>query len=225
MAFAAYEYATRCTGAATPGAQALMRVAITHYGARSLGIYNCRTVRGGGARSLHAEGRAGDPGWTPIGGRGNPKGHQFVQDVRPRASQLGVQCLIFDERIWSAKSPGPAGRPYGGPVPHHDHVHFELTRVAGAHLTVATILKVLGTDLGLLQPRPATRKAGSRALRQGASGADVRQLQVLLHLDDVDGQFGPKTRAAVNRLKHTLGLPEDGIVGPRTWAVLLGAKR
>jgi peptidoglycan hydrolase-like protein with peptidoglycan-binding domain len=64
-------------------------------------------------------------------------------------------------------------------------------------------------------------------LRLGDQGPDVRKLQLLLnstlvpnpHLI-VDGDFGKKTEQAVVTFQHMRGLPEDGIVGQRTWALL-----
>lgn len=64
-------------------------------------------------------------------------------------------------------------------------------------------------------------------LRQGADGADVRTLQGLLHArgytaSKVDGDFGPKTETSVKRFQAKHDLDVDGIVGPKTWAKLLG---
>src|SRR5688572_28868667 len=53
-----YEPAQACTGAPEPGAKALMAWALATYGKqglKNLGIYNCRTVRGGSTTSLHGE--------------------------------------------------------------------------------------------------------------------------------------------------------------------------
>ena len=40
--------------------------------------------------------------------------------------------------------------------------------------------------------------------------------------DDVDGDFGPRTDAAVREYQTANGLTVDGIVGPHTWAKMLG---
>ena len=54
----------------------------------------------------------------------------------------------------------------------------------------------------------------------GQSGGDeVAQLQSALHVT-ADGDFGPKTEAAVRRLQARHGLTVDGVVGPATWSVL-----
>ena len=66
-------------------------------------------------------------------------------------------------------------------------------------------------------------------LRKGSKGYQVRVLQVLLILNgcDVgkagaDGDFGVATEAAVRKFQQARRLENDGIVGPITWATLLG---
>jgi len=50
--------------------------------------------------------------------------------------------------------------------------------------------------------------------------SEVRSLQRLLDLDQIDGMFGPGTERAVKRLQKGRGLAQDGIVGPKTWEAL-----
>ncbi|MBP5461775.1 MAG: peptidoglycan-binding protein [Lachnospiraceae bacterium] len=63
-------------------------------------------------------------------------------------------------------------------------------------------------------------------LKEGMKGEFVKPLQILLNgrgyiCGDVDGSFGPKTKAAVLLFQKNKGLPMDGSVGPKTWAKLL----
>ena len=63
-------------------------------------------------------------------------------------------------------------------------------------------------------------------------GSDVTVIQVALNriaqnypaiprLDSVDGIFGPRTEAAVQRFQEIFGLSPDGIVGPATWNAIV----
>lgn len=212
MGFPAWEGATRCTGSAQPGAQALMRWIIEEYGdrgAQNWGIYNCRDVRGGSTTSLHGEGRALDVGF-PVG---DPDGDRLRSRLLKVVGRLGIQCIIYERTIYSLKS--PEGRYYDGEAPHYDHLHIELTWEAARDLTYETCKRVLS---------PVVHRAGTRTLKKGMRGADVRWVQRKLGLS-VDGFYGDKTKAAVHRYEsrrnqqfpqHTQ-LKVDGVVGKATW--------
>ena len=58
---------------------------------------------------------------------------------------------------------------------------------------------------------------GSRLLKNGSTGADVKALQELLNqlgaALDVDGQFGSKTESAVKAFQKKAGIKQDGKYG------------
>jgi putative chitinase len=58
-------------------------------------------------------------------------------------------------------------------------------------------------------------------LKLGTEGEDVKKLQIKLGVDPI-GKFGPKTESAVKAWQTANGLTPDGIVGPSTWAKLMG---
>jgi hypothetical protein len=66
-------------------------------------------------------------------------------------------------------------------------------------------------------------------LRPGSDQtSDVEALQVVLDQlgyppGPFDGQFGPRTTAAVKGFQSDFGLTVDGLVGPQTWAALVNA--
>jgi peptidoglycan hydrolase-like protein with peptidoglycan-binding domain len=71
---------------------------------------------------------------------------------------------------------------------------------------------------------PRTNGAPSRGtLRRGSQGALVETLQKRLGLV-VDGDFGPRTEAAVREFQRGRQMVPDGIVGPKTWAALDAAR-
>ena len=61
-------------------------------------------------------------------------------------------------------------------------------------------------------------------LKKGDNNEQVKQLQVKLHLDPV-GNFGPKTEEAVKLWQAAHGLTADGIVGDKTWAMIMGEEQ
>ena len=218
--FPTWEPAVRCTSGPSQGALALMRWFVEEFGDEggyNLGIYNCRPVRGGGASSLHGEGRACDFGF-PVG---DPDGDECRDRLLDRVGRLGIQCIIYERRIFSKVSPD--GRYYTGVNPHYDHLHVELSRESAAKLTFATVEHHLNPSL------PKHRR-GTRSLREGKEGTDVRWLQRKLNrmmeaeLTD-DGIFGPATAAAVQNFEEVASeeyprLKVDGKVGAVTWVAL-----
>lgn len=65
-------------------------------------------------------------------------------------------------------------------------------------------------------------------LKKGSTGAEVESLQILLTgrgypCGDIDGDFGSKTLTAVKKFQKAKGLTQDGKVGAKTWAALMGA--
>jgi hypothetical protein len=71
---------------------------------------------------------------------------------------------------------------------------------------------------------PSKAPDGRLTLRRGSQGDLVKQVQkkVGFVADDVDGEFGSSTEAAVRRFQRAHGLVPDGIVGPNTWVALDG---
>lgn len=74
--------------------------------------------------------------------------------------------------------------------------------------------------------RAASPAAAMPTLRHGSSGEAVSTLQTQLrdagfNPGPIDGQFGPKTQAAVRQFQSAQGITVDGIVGPQTWGKLL----
>ena len=77
---------------------------------------------------------------------------------------------------------------------------------------------------------------GMRILRESCTGEDVRALQILLkakgydlgtagpNKDGMDGEYGPKTKAAVQSYQHSESLEEDGVAGRDTMSHILGLK-
>jgi peptidoglycan hydrolase-like protein with peptidoglycan-binding domain len=57
-------------------------------------------------------------------------------------------------------------------------------------------------------------------LRRGDRSEHVRDVQLKLGITPADGIFGSHTEAAIREFQRKNGLVPDGIVGPKSWAVL-----
>jgi peptidoglycan hydrolase-like protein with peptidoglycan-binding domain len=67
--------------------------------------------------------------------------------------------------------------------------------------------------------KAAANPGGRATLKKGSKGPDVVYLQGKIGTA-ADGDFGPKTHAAVVAFQTSKGLTADGIVGPKTWAAI-----
>lgn len=155
MILVGYTPASACTGGPTLGAQALMAWFLdTFADGRNDGIYNCRAMRGGTFFSIHAEGRAVDLG-TPLTGKPPAWATVLAEALVAFSAELGVQCVIWNRRIWSGARSAEGWRPYSGVDAHTTHLHVELTREAGRSLTTALIRDVFAPAAP--SPTPATK--------------------------------------------------------------------
>lgn len=90
-------------------------------GSRSLGIFNPRRVRGAGALSVHACGRAVDIA-PPSHEAGDRLNHLLCWHY---ADELDLQLVIWNRQQWGGRR-GPVTAPYYGINPHTDHLHIEV---------------------------------------------------------------------------------------------------
>lgn len=109
-------------------------------------------------------------------------------------------------------APSPAASPTLSPAPS-----ASATPRSGAATPTPTPTPVPTAALPADQP----------ILRLGMTGTAVTQLQerlkaIGLFNGAVDGVFGVETEIAVQEVQRRYNLEPDGIVGPATWAVLLG---
>lgn len=143
--YSGYVGAKTCTQGPTTGARGAMAWFLAKYaddGGLNAGIYNCRDIRGGTTTSLHGEGRAFDAAIRPYSAA---YGTKLADLIRRHSAELGVQCVIWNRRIWSGYY--DEWRTYTGVNPHVDHLHVELSWAAANRSvadTVALWEKVLG---------------------------------------------------------------------------------
>ncbi len=114
---------------------------------------------------------------------------------------------------------------------------FAFAQTATSSAELSQLVTKLQAEITALQTQVAGLKSQltatqaelkfTRALRRGASGDEVKELQEFLkQFPDiypeglVTGFFGPRTEAAVKRLQEQQGIEAEGIVGPKTRAKL-----
>ena len=193
----------------SPNLRAILDYCEKRWGLTNLGCYGVRPIRGGTAWSAHAFGAAQDMSY-----RNGPSRDVIEAEVIPflleHADALGIQRVhdYMARRYWQSGK-GWIGRPPGGV---NDHLHVETT--AEAWNDGRSVEERIGTS----GPIPTTPKPKPwRSVKKGSRGEAVKKVQQIVGAT-VDGQFGPKTDAAVRAYQEKHGLFIDGVVGPVTAA-------
>ena len=137
-------------------------------------------------------------------------------DVQIDAYQRGVAAILA--HIGQSADFCAGHKEYALPPKRKDDPSFDMMAFRAA---VAAFLNGTATEPALIPAdEPSTGASmGRPTLRRPAKGEQVRQMQTELGVD-ADGDFGPKTEAAVRAFQRDHGLVPDGIVGPQTWAAL-----
>lgn len=165
--------------------------------------YAYRAVRGGGSVSFHAAGLAIDLNAPrhPLGAHGTYSARQVAM-INQLAKKYGLR----------------AGINYRN---RKDPMHFEVILGHGQALALVRRLQHQPPSKPN-KPRPTPHGLAypGKPVRMGwRNSAAVRAIQHKLGLNR-DGDFGSKTKTAVMRWQHAHKLAADGVVGPRTWALM-----
>lgn len=198
-------------------------------GGMDLGTWNVRNVRGGSSLSVHAVGRAWD--WRYQNpGPGRAAAEEAMAFTTEHHELLGIQAIhdYVAGRIWrsSRSNQGPAWklqkRGNGMGEAWAQWLHFEVHPSSALHAT--TVEELLGTPPVAIIP---TASLPLPTLRPGSDGPGVSHLQHVLafwkyYAATIDGDYGPKTTAAVMAWQQHLQPfnvgKADGVYGPRTHA-------
>jgi hypothetical protein len=204
-------------------------------GGVDLGTWNVRNIRGGSSLSVHAVGRAWDWRYAAPGpGRGAAE--DAMAFTIEHHELLGLQAIhdYANCRIWrcSRGGSGPAWKQQkpgnGMGASWATWLHFEVHPDSPLHTHSVTDVLTSG-GVNSTPPLPAGPSASLPlpTLRRNDQGPLVEQLQGVLtfwnyYRSRVDGDFGPRTEAAVVAWQQALqplncGRP-DGVYGPRTHA-------
>lgn len=187
-------------------------------------------------RSKESDGTIGDTAHSTRTSDHNPNGHGvvcaldvtndpphgLVSETLAELIRAGrdprVHYVISNKKIAAFDREDWRWRPYTGSNPHNHHCHISLRQDArfyddGRGWNLDAAVSVPPTAVSYVPPPPTQRIS--------SQGLYVREIQEALGLP-MDGRFGPKTKAAVQKFQRAHDLLDDGIVGPATWALLKG---
>lgn len=227
---------------ASPNLTSLLKYLNERYSGQSLGIYSNRPITAGTSPSSHAFGAAVD--WryqNPGPGRQTMTG-EILPFLIDHSQELGIQaihdyfgCQVWRAgRGWAAQRKGSHGGSMGASWAtwlhievHPDHwgdnrsvmEKIGFNPVADPDNFVFPEFNPRNGKFGLF---PISNKP---TVKLGASGDAVRYLQgVILNKAGggvvVDGSFGPQTNRRVRDFQAFFKTTVDGIVGPKTWAIV-----
>jgi hypothetical protein len=172
---------------------------------KGLGVYNNRPIRNGRSLSVHAEGRALDIG-VPVS---SDTGDRLYKVLKNAAKALGIQQILWDGKGWRCDRGEFKTSPKVAEL-HKDHLHIELNRMAASQLKPSEVARALKQTLvspGII-------------LKKGDKGEAVRTFQIQINKYGYsltpDGDYGTKTKQAVEDFQERHGLNPDGMVGPKT---------
>lgn len=222
----------------SPNLEALGAELGSRWGMTNLGGYGWRPIRGGTAPSSHGFGAATDRRYAELGRA------RAVAEVLPwliaNAEALHVQAIhdYFGSRIWhSNRGPDsdgwkdqPASSANGMGQSWAIYFHIETT-LAGWHdnTPIANRLDVAGEPIPEPVPVQIPTPGGPFVhanIKRGDVSADVFAAQVIVRHRAgqtnviADGQFGGATEQAIRNVQAFTGQTVDGLVGPKTWAIL-----
>lgn len=166
-----------------------------------------------------------------------PRGAVSAADItKDSVAQMTAirKALIDDPRTWYVihagriyrRKTGFKSEKYNGPNPHTNHLHVSVLQTKRAHDDTGPWgIAGKGSPKPDAKPKvepkepckvPDTLKRGSNRNTELVS-----TLQRFLGVDE--SGFADRTTIAVERFQQARGLKVDGIVGPKTWAVILTA--
>lgn len=134
--------------------------------------------------------------------------------------------------LWIADPSSPAGKPRVPAPWSHWYFHqysenggIDHDMFNGDKTTWAKLAEVWGKG-SIPPPKPTPPPAPTHpVIKEGASGAAVTEAQKDLNRHGakltVDGKFGPKTTSATKAFQTHNHLVSDGVIGGKTWALLV----
>lgn len=187
-------------------------------------------------KSDHNMGNAFDITHDPASGcDGNLIASLAIKDSR-------VTYVIWNHRIYNRSRAAEGWRKYTGSNPHTKHCHVSISTSsrndtrswAWANAAGQPAAEPPKPNTPEAPPKPAPPESPPKpgasvpypnvALKRGSRGTPVKQVQTRLRALGweiiADGIFGLETERKVKSFQARASLPDDGVVGPKTWRAL-----
>jgi peptidoglycan hydrolase-like protein with peptidoglycan-binding domain len=210
------------------GTETLIDLLEAHFGLWNNGSFIVRTKRGKSSPSVHGTGRAFDVSWrgAPYRGTGNYDDAvrmmdwltehadaleiEAIYDYYPKPWGRGYKCDRDAWKVYNTKA--FSGSPGG------DWVHIEISNryADDPQFYIDYFKQHLGeTEVKSVPTKKTPKKPAGKDpwLQVGSKGAKVKEVQAIVGVT-VDGHYGPKTEAAVQKWQAEHDLHVDGIWGP-----------
>jgi peptidoglycan hydrolase-like protein with peptidoglycan-binding domain len=139
--------------------------------------------------------------------------------VQIDAYQRGVAAIL--KRIGNPADFCAGHKEYALPLHRKSDPTFDMDTFRSAVAAILAGTAPSPTLIPSVEPSLPAGSPGRPTLRRPSTGPFVERLQAKIGVV-VDGNFGPKTEAALRAFQRAHGLVPDGIVGPKTWAILDG---
>lgn len=207
------------------------------FGMWNNGCYVERDIVGGEVPSAHSHGAATDRNYPD---RLIAK-QQIIPFLIDKSAEFRIQAIhdYYGSRIWRAgRTQNVADahtlwwKPNSGPnmgEPWATYLHLETTK-SGWGDTTAILVRLGSTDPVPPPIPPSGAAVFTRTIRPGDEGADVAFVQTVWRAPGaptgakqivVDGKNGSITVARTKEVQKASGLEADGIIGPKTQAVIM----
>jgi peptidoglycan hydrolase-like protein with peptidoglycan-binding domain len=203
--------------------------------------YNCRAIKGGTAKSLHSYGIAVDVNWDtnpfketpdrrPVRFSSKPTQTERAAEVKLGIADTDMTPEMIQDVLAIKTRNGQRVFEWGGNwKDRKDAMHFELD-VTPAELGVgidhSSVKTPAGAAAAAVEDHPVSAPVDvAQVLMTGARGDQVRPLQGDLQehgfpMGDIDGVYGPRTRAAVATFQTAHGLAATGTADETTLQAL-----
>src|SRR5690606_17515985 len=87
---------------------------------------------------------------------------EFAEQLRLNSAELGIQCIIFNRKIFSGGYASKGWHRYTGVNPHTDHLHVEFSWTAARRSVDDTVVlwekELRGKTTGVVKPQGNTSK-------------------------------------------------------------------